>query len=368
MTFVDRSGTAPEPLAWWEPIVVTREAIAAEIDRLASLPLPGDGRRRSLIVHPQATAPGLGLAPGIQVALEVLLPGETTTSVRHNSTSVGFCIGGTGAATVGAKQFAFDQHDVWCTPSMAPYTYTNTGTDVQARLAYSNAPLLEAMGVHIVEVGEATAATTLPTQAPGPTEASNEVHGNDGDGAAIDHLIDLDDGAQLLSYERLIDPPLIESRPLHWPWAEVKARVDKLHALGERYRGRRLYLMYNPATGRTNGTTFNFFATMCLRPAHIVDRPHRHVAAAINYFFSGEGNSLVDGKRYQWKAGDLMLTAPGWAIHRHASHGDDVYELTIQDSPLNLAMDSLLWQEDLRRPVRLLGTEKGFATNRDDVQ
>jgi len=370
MTFIDLSGTAPAPPEWWEPMVITREAIAAEIDRLASLPQPDDGRRRSLIVHPRATAPALGLAPGIQVALEVLLPGESTTSVRHNSTSVGFCIGGTGAATVGAKQFAFDQYDVWCTPSMASCSYTNTGPGVQARLAYSNAPLLEAMGVHIVEVGEPTAATTLPIEAPGPVEESNEAHGDDGDSdrAAIDHLIDLDDGAQLLSYERLIDPPLIESRPLHWPWAEVKGRLDKLHALGERYRGRRLYLMYNPATGRTNGTTFSFFATMCLRPANIVDRPHRHAAAAINYFFSGAGNSLVGGQRYEWKAGDLMLTAPGWAIHRHASHGEDVYELTIQDSPLNLAMDSLLWQEDLKRPARLLGTEKGFATNRADVQ
>jgi gentisate 1,2-dioxygenase len=62
-----------------------------------------------------------------------------------------------------------------------------------------------------------------------------------------------------------------------------------------------------------------------------------------------------------------MLTAPGWAIHHHASHGDDVYELTIQDSPLNLAMDSLLWQEDLKHPPRLLGSSKGFATNREDL-
>jgi gentisate 1,2-dioxygenase len=368
MTFVDRSGAAPGPVQWWEPIVIRREDIAREIARLASQPRPADGRRRSLIVHPRAEAPGLGLAPGIEVALEVLLPGETTTPVRHSSTSVGFCIAGTGEAQVGDKRFTFDQHDVWCTPSMATYTYTNTGAEVHARLAYSNAPLLEKLGVHIVEVGEPTAATTLPTDAPGPQEVATESHGENADRAAIDHLIDLDDGAQLLSYERLIDPPLTESRPLHWPWAEVKARLDKLHALGERYRGRRLYLMYNPATGRTNGTTFSFFATMCLRPASIVDRPHRHAAAAINYFFSGEGNSLVGGKRYEWRAGDLMLTAPGWAIHRHASHGEDVYELTIQDSPLHLAMDSLLWQEDLKRPARLLGTQKGFATNRGEVE
>ncbi len=32
--------------------------------------------RRALIVHPRAAPDGTGLAPGIQVALEVLRPGE----------------------------------------------------------------------------------------------------------------------------------------------------------------------------------------------------------------------------------------------------------------------------------------------------
>ncbi len=37
---------------------------------------------------------------------------------------------------------------------------------------------------------------------------------------------------------------------------------------------------------------------------------------------------------------------------------------TSQDQSLNLAMDSLLWQEDLRHPPRLLGPHRGFSTNR----
>jgi gentisate 1,2-dioxygenase len=51
-------------------------------------------------------------------------------------------------------------------------------------------------------------------------------------------------------------------------------------------------------------------------------------------------------------------------VHHHASGPEPVYELTIQDQPLNLAMDSLLWQEDLKRPARLLGSHKGFDTNK----
>jgi gentisate 1,2-dioxygenase len=64
------------------------------------------------------------------------------------------------------------------------------------------------------------------------------------------------------------------------------------------------------------------------------------------------------------KAGDPMLSAPGWAVHNHASLEEDVYQLTVQDSPLNIWMGSLLWQESLDQPIELLGAAQGFTTNR----
>jgi len=144
----------------------------------------------------------------------------------------------------------------------------------------------------------------------------------------------------------------------------VKAELDKLVALGKDYVGRRLYLMYNPMTGRTNGCTPSFFATMTIRPPKIVDRPHRHSSAAINYYFAGRGRSTVEGKVYEWKAGDLMLSAPGWAVHNHASYDESVYELTVQDQPMHIALESILWQESLKMPLAVLGQQEGFATNR----
>jgi gentisate 1,2-dioxygenase len=355
MSDIFRPAPAPGEIAPWAPLVIPKEAIDAEVDRLASS-TPAVHGRRSLIVHPRATEPGLGLTPGIRVTLEVLLPGESTAPARHNSSAVGFCIGGNGVVDVAGASFGFDRYDVWCIPSMAAYQHRNEGDEVQVRLIYSNAALLEKLHVHYEE------------DPPAPELDTPRGEGiEDLDPAAaplLETFALTDAGARLMSYERLVNPPLVESRPLHWPWALVKPELDKLHALGKDYRGRRLYLLHNPATGRTNGTTMNFFATMCLRPAGIVDRPHRHIAAAINYFFAGRGYSVVSGERYEWKAGDLMLTAPGFAVHNHASHDEDVYELTIQDSPLHLAMDSLWWQEDLHRPGRLLGSHPGFATNR----
>ena len=354
--FIDRTGCTEPPHQAGAPVVISKEAIDAEVARLASLPPPANGRRLSIIRNP-ATGVGNGLANGTAVFLSVLKPGERTKPVRHNSSQVNFCIQGGGTSRVGGRTIRFSQYDVWNTPSWTVYEHVNDTDALQVRLTYSNSAVLEKLNIHIVDENP-------PADAAGSTAAAPASH------AASKHpfgTFELGGGAFLMPYEQLINPDVVPHVPLHWPWADVKQHLDKLAALGKAYVGRRLYLLYNPATGRTNGTTANFFATMTIRPPSISDKPHRHTAAAINYFFSGRGYSIVDGKRYSWRAGDLMLTAPGWAIHNHSSYEESVYELTIQDSPLNLAMDSLLWQEDLKRAPILLGSHQGFATNRSTV-
>lgn len=359
MLFVDRTDHRQPRADLWPSVIIPREDIDAEIERLAALPRPATGRRRSLIVHPRSEQPGLGLAPGIQVSLDVLLPGEETTPIRHNSSQVSFCIRGAGSAVIDGNEFDYDRYDVVCTPSMATYVHRNETTDLSVRLTYSNAALLEKLNVHFVEENPPEGMAVAGEAAVERADALEALFD--------DYFQVTEAGAWLMSYERLVDPPMQESKALHWPWRTVQENLDKLMALGSKYRGRRLYLLYNPASGRTNGTTHSFFATMCVRPANIVDIPHRHTAAAINYFFEGSGYSVVGGRTLEWKAGDLMLSAPGWAVHHHASKDEAVYELTIQDSPLHLAMDSLLWQENLRTPPRLLGSHRGFGTNRGEV-
>jgi gentisate 1,2-dioxygenase len=355
--FVDETGAPAPPHRPAEPVVIPREAIEAEVERLAGLPPPDNGRRVSKIANP-ASGAGHALAPGIAVSISVLLPGERTRPVRHNSAQVNFCIRGRGTARVAGRRIDYERYDVWNTPPWAVYEHVNESDELHARLTYSNSALLEKMNVHVVE------------DDPRPPVEGSAGDPHEDEAARTSPFGTLrvgEDGAYLMPYEKLISPDVVEVRPLHWPWQRVKAELDKLAALGESYVGRRLYLLYHPASGRTNGTTQSFFATITLRPANIADRPHRHTAAAINYFFAGRGDSIVEGKRYTWKAGDLMLTAPGWAVHRHASHDEPVYEMTIQDSPLNIAMGSLLWQEDLIQPPEALGVTGGFATNRADV-
>jgi len=357
--FADETGRSAgnwEPLP---PVVIPKEEIEAQVERLASQPAPANGRRVAQIQHPSPDVGG-SLAPGISVWLSVLKPGEKTAPLRHNSTRVEFCIRSGGSSTVAGKTRKFSQYDVWNVPSWHVYEHANDTKELQVRLSYSNQALLEKMRVHVVDENPAAPREEKP--------ASGDSHSQDHHAKSPFGTFQItDEGAQLMPYETLVNPPVVESKALFWPWKTVKENLDKLAALGQDYRGRRLYLLYNPQTGRANGTTNNFFATITIRPPKIADRPHRHVSAAINYFFGGSGHSLVENERYEWKAGDLMLTAPGWSRHCHISHDEPVYELTIQDSPLNIAMESLLWQEDLGRPLSVLGAQYGFDTNRGQV-
>ena len=359
-TFIDCSGQKPDDkLDFWEPVVIPKEDIDAEIARLAALPRPANGRRQSMIVHPRwrELGKGPGLTPGIRVTMEVLLPGEETAPIRHNSTQANFCIQGSGTSIVDGKRIDFNQYDIWNFPSMATYRHINDSKEMHVRFSYSNAPLLEKMNVHIVE--ENPPAPELKA-----VEVAKAEEVEDASLFKPKTIKISDEGAYLMPYEVLINPESVKSDALYWPWKRVKEELDELGSLNKNYKGRRLYMMWNPATGRHNGITPSFFATITIRPANIVDRPHRHVSAAINYYFAGHGRSTVEGKVYEWKAGDLMLSAPGWAIHNHASKEEQVYELTIQDQPLNIYMESLLWQEDLKKPWRVLGSDIGFDTNR----
>jgi gentisate 1,2-dioxygenase len=349
--FVDRTGLPYEQPKLLKPVIVSKEDIEAEVDRLAGLPAPVNGRRMSLICNP-ASGVGSGFTPGTGIALCVLKPGELTKPVRHNSSQVNFCIQGAGRTVIDGQEIRYSQYDTWNTPPWSVYEHFNDTSELQVRLTYSNQPLLEKMNVHVVDEDPASPAASgngdghaQPVNPFGTFEIGNS-------------------GAFLMPYEKLINPDVKKHQALLWPWTEVKRELQKLTSLGQSYKGRRLYLLYNPTTEHTNGTTNNFFATITVRPANIVDRPHRHTAAAVNYFFSGRGFSIVEGERYEWKSGDLMLTAPGWAIHNHAAYDEPVYELTIQDSPLNIWMGSLLWQENLNQPLEVLGATGGFATNR----
>lgn len=356
--FIDISGMPHKDEEFWPALVIPKSEIDQQIERLADQPKPDNGVRGVKIVHPLSTGPGLGLAPGIDVTVHVLKPGEATEPVRTNAVEIAMCIRGAGVAEIGERELSFAKWDVWNTPSMNAYRYRNTGDDLMVKLTYSNAPLLEKLRVLYVEEDPPVFKVE-----PSAVEAAREKS------LRLKELADdipLDEpGARLLSYEHLIDPDVVESKPLIWRWQEVSKHLHRIEELGrQKYTGRTIYILYNPATERRNGTNHCFFATIAQMPGGRVDVPHKHTSAAINYYFRGRGRSVVEKQKFEWGEGDLMLSAPGWAAHNHSAI-ETVNALTIQDHPLHIATESLIWQESLKGPIQKLGGEIGPQTNLD---
>lgn len=359
--FVELTQAPTRPQELWPSIIVPKAAIDGEIERLAGIALPASGRRAAAVEHPMNRGPVPAFAPGIDVTIHVLKPGERTPPVLRNSTLVDMCIGGSGVAMIGEKALRVEQFDVWNTPSMEPHAYRNDGAELFVRLSYSNAPLLEKLEVHYVEESPKVQA---PQVAGGSAAPRSGQRARD-----VAEVLNLgSDGAQLLGYEYLIDIDTVDSKPLLWAWKEVRPHLEKVYRRDINYSGRHLYVLYNPATERRIGTTHCFFATIAKYPPGKVDQPHRHSSAAINYYFAGHGKSSVMGQRMQWQAGDLHLSAPGWAVHNHASREQGFCALTVQDHPLHIAMESLIWQETLKSPILKLGSQSGFQTNLAEVQ
>ena len=115
-------------------------------------------------------------------------------------------------------------------------------------------------------------------------------------------------------------------------------------------------------TGRTNGTTPSFFATITIRPpASSID--HTATCRPRSTTSSKVGLEPHRGQRYSGRrATDADRAGLGHPPSRE--HDAPVYELTVQDQPFHIGLESLLWQEDLRRPPVVLGAQAGFSTNR----
>ena len=219
--FVDRTGALIEPPQLIPPVVIKKKDIEAEIGRLASLPTPTNGRRESLVAYP-LTGWGDGLAYTIAVSICVLKPGENTKPMRQNASLIDFCIRGSGSTTINDKRIDYKQYDVWTTPSWSTFQHFNDTDELQVRLSYSNAPLLQKLNVYIVEEG------------PNETGLNAEMHSQasmDSDKVSPFGTFPLsENGAYLMPYEKLINPDCIEVQALHWPWDRVRAELDRLKA------------------------------------------------------------------------------------------------------------------------------------------
>ncbi len=85
---------------------------------------------------------------------------------------------------------------------------------------------------------------------------------------------------------------------------------------------------------------------------------HRHTVEAVIHWLAGEGYSIIDGKRYDWEAGDFICV-PMFAWHRHINTGNTpALHIASTTGPLSMEIGQAVY-EDERYPEYWIYAQQG---------
>jgi gentisate 1,2-dioxygenase len=117
--------------------------------------------------------------------------------------------------------------------------------------------------------------------------------------------------------------PQAKDRPMHWRWRDIAPFADRAVAeVPIDDVERRALILVNPAFGGETVTTSNLIAAFTVLDPGDRARPHRHTFAAIRFATRAEGAAtIVNGRRCEMGAGDLILTPP-MCWHGHINESD----------------------------------------------
>jgi gentisate 1,2-dioxygenase len=140
--------------------------------------------------------------------------------------------------------------------------------------------------------------------------------------------------------------PRSRDQPMHWRWREFEPLAGRAaREVPIEDVERRAIIMVNPAFGGETVTTSNLIAAFTiLEPGdHAV--PHRHTAAAIRFSTRAEGAvTIVNGRRCEMKAGDLVLTPP-MCWHGHINESDHrTYWFDAANMPLICGLEASFFE------------------------
>jgi gentisate 1,2-dioxygenase len=117
--------------------------------------------------------------------------------------------------------------------------------------------------------------------------------------------------------------PNAKDPPFLWRWRDIERFAERaVNEVPIDDVERRALILVNPAFGGETVTTNNLIAAFTVLDPGDRARPHRHTFAAIRFATRADGAAtIVNGRRCDMKAGDLILTPP-WCWHGHINESD----------------------------------------------
>lgn len=144
--------------------------------------------------------------------------------------------------------------------------------------------------------------------------------------------------------------PGARDEPMLWRWRDFLPFTERAaREIPIEEVERRAIIMVNPAFGGQTATTANLLAAFTILEPGDRAVPHRHTAAAIRFATDAEGAvTIVNGRRCEMHAGDLVLTPP-WCWHGHINEGGKrTFWFDSGNMPLLCALDANFFQPGSR--------------------
>jgi gentisate 1,2-dioxygenase len=281
----------------------------------------GDERRALQLFNPGLSG-RWATTNNLIAAVQVLLPGEVARAHRHTPTAIRFIIEGNGAYTaVDGERVYMEPGDLILTPS---WSWHDHGNETKQRIVWMDGldiPLIASLEAMFFQF---YSATQVPASR--PPNASKAMYG-------------LGQLNPTWKKETSKTSPL-----LLYSWKQTWEALDSLRAHeGSPFDG--IALEYrHPQTGGSVMPTMACWAQL-LRPSEHT-KAHRHTGSAVYYVVKGEGATVIDGKQFNWRKGDIIALPP-WAIHEHANSSakEDAVLFSIQDAPVLNAL-GLFYEEE----------------------
>jgi gentisate 1,2-dioxygenase len=277
------------------------------------------GERRMLRFINPGTPDWKYVTPTLSVSIQHILPGEFAIPHRHTANAIRFFLRGKSYTTVEEDKCEMERGDLIVTPGWEWHDYGNEGNEPGVWIDALDLPLVqyldscgylrsleEEIGYELADVAR------LPVRRSGISEQRYSAVG----------LRPLTQTAGSSKRAGLI----------HYRWANTLAALTRL-AKHESSPFDDVMMEYvDPATGGSVYPTFSCCIQM-IRPG-IRTLAHRQASCAVYYVFEGQGQSVIDGRVYEWSAGDFFVV-PFHFWHEHANTGKEPAILfSLQDFPL----------------------------------
>jgi len=277
-----------------------------------------EAERRVLILE-NPSMPGTSLiTQSVYAGLQLVDPGETTTTHRHVTSALRFVIESEqGYTAVDGERTTMHPGDFVITPSWTYHDHGNPGDTPVIWLDGLDIPIVNLLGTSFAE--------------PHP-QGLQPMTRKEGDAAArySQNLLPVD-YTPSRSTTPVFNYPYARSREA-LDWLYRNSPLDACHGIKMQYS--------NPATGGSPMPTIGAF--LQLLPAGFQGSAYRSTDAMVYCVAEGGGRSQIGGTSFEWRKNDVFVV-PSWCPVSHQAAGEAVL-FSFSDRPVHKALG--LWREE----------------------